>query len=170
MSEKNESFNNIDISEYISILNFISSIPKNHKPCYNSKTTISKSEWFVSIKRRWSSEKGENGILHVNKMLDYFDSMCFDINFDNCKTISIALYNSIIGFDNLIETYNDQETVSKDYIKCKEKALSIYNNIINKINNNNCQLVTVSMSKNSIKSKFFNSNNITFIISKHNTN
>ena len=96
--------------------------------------------------------------------------MCLDINPDNCKTISIALYNSIIGFDNLIETYNDQETVSKDYTKCKEKALSIYNNIIDKINNNNCQLVTVSMSKNSIKSKFFNSNNITFIISKHNTN
>ena len=66
MSEKNISFT---IEDCISLLDFVSTIPSGHKPCYKTKTTVSKDAWFVTFKRRWNGEKGEYGIDHINKVL-----------------------------------------------------------------------------------------------------
>ena len=75
----------LSIERCITELNFISSIKKGHKPLYNNKTTIEKSSWFVTLKRRWNGEKGENGIFHVNNVMSSCDlmyHMCCE-NFSN---------------------------------------------------------------------------------------
>jgi len=142
-----------ELSKCIETLEFISKIPENHKPYYSSKTTIAKDAWFATTRRRLGGEKGENGIVHVNKILDscdYHYRMCLqainseenkDTNLETLRKIKRTLDESIKGFDNLINTYSDQSEVHNDYIKCKSKTNSISNNIFNaikKINSINC--------------------------------
>ena len=178
----NNLYDYVDISECISLLNFISKIPKNHKPCYNSKTTVSKSGWLVTMRRRWYNEKGENGILYVTKILNRCDNhyrMCYDIESKDIKNLTTALRNSVIGFDNLIETYGDQGSMADDYTKCKERVIILCNNNNNNNNNlsdrenenkedneNETELIPMVIPDNPIKSNFFSMNNITFMISK----
>ena len=120
---------NINIDNCINELDFISSIPKNHKPCFKTKTTLSKNGWFVTAKRRWNGEKGEQGVIYVNKILDdceiYYrtcilGSVGDNYDRDNNPILSMlleTLKNSVVGFENLINTYEDQKGVSKDYEK-----------------------------------------------------
>src|SRR5665648_508659 len=105
----------ITYTQCIDILTFISNIKENDKPCYNTKTTINKNAWFVTIQRRWSGEKGENGITYVNNILDSCDKyyrMCLNnvdsVSYDQ-NQLTTVLKDSIKGFDNLIGTYSDQK-------------------------------------------------------------
>ena len=163
MSEKNISYN---IDKCLLILNFILTIPKGHKPCYKTKTTINKNEWFVTIKRRWNGEKGEYGIDYVNKILsscDMYYRMCLNNDFNNnlekLKILSETLKISVNGFNNLIITYSDQQTVYNYYKHCIDSVTKLYNTIdkkltvINKLNNR----------LNNDKTGFFNNKNITYI-------
>ena len=129
------------LEKTISVLNFIGNIPKNHKPCYNSLTTVDKNSWFVTWKRRWNGEKGEKGIKYILKVLDSCDlyyRMCVNnwrcCNVELLQQLSQSLKDSVKGFDNLIETYSDQGNVKQDYIKCKETSIFLYTNINNIIN------------------------------------
>jgi hypothetical protein len=123
--------------ETIRELEFISKIEENKKPLYNTKNTISKNAWFVTIRRRFAEEKGEKGIIHVNRVLDSCDlyyRMCLsDKNnmllpniLSNLSLLKTALESSVSGFDNLIKTYSDQETVHKDYKLCKDRVIDLY--------------------------------------------
>ena len=162
MFHENESPLGATVSECISELEFISTIPKNHKPCYNSKTTISTSGWFVTLKRRWNNEKGEEGVLYVKKLLDSCDDiyhMCYEVESDDIQDLTNALGSSVLGFDNLIDTYSDQPKVKDDYIECKNKVLSILENIKSK-----GKLVKVEIPNT--KPSFFGTINSTFIIPK----
>ncbi len=210
MSGKNISFG---IDDCISELDFISSIPSKHKPCYKTKTTITKGGWFVTIRRRWNGEMGEYGIIHVNKVLGSCDlhyRMCLDKlvadknyqpdkNYkESMKKLSAALKKSIIGFNNLIETYNDQEQI--DYKTCKTKAVELSGKIdqyferqkliVNRDNESGdyedyytedgeyiwgesvetddpmVLSLFVSKDNSSKKSRFFNTDNVTFITLK----
>ena len=128
----------VSITECISEMEFISSIPKGHKPCYKTKSTIASDSWFVTARRRWNKEKGENGIIHVKEVLNSCDlhyRMC--INNGDTKSMNqlmAALKNSVIGFDNLIETYKDQTNIGDQYKNCKDKVILLCNNINNYIN------------------------------------
>ena len=123
----------LGIEDCISELEFISSVPKGHKPCYKTKTTVSAEGWFVTIRRRWNKEMGEYGIVHVNKVLSSCDlhyRMCIGNlgssgNLEGLKELSDALTKSISGFDNLIETYKDQKKVSDDYNICKKTVIDL---------------------------------------------
>ena len=151
-----------ELSECIDNLDFISNIEPNHKPCFNTKTTIGSDSWFTTIRRRWSGEKGEKGVIHVNAILDSCDHhyrMCYNIrsgiesrdynirsgidlvgksnnnpNLDMMRDLSRALRNSIKGFDNLILTYKDQEKVAEIYTECKNRVIQLDRDIINYIN------------------------------------
>ena len=176
---------NIDLSECISILDFISSIQQNNKPCYKTKTTISKQGWLVTIRRRWAGEKGEEGVLFINNLLcscDIHYRMCLKNSEIGCDidNLCLSLKNSISGFSNLINTYSDQKSISDDYAKIKNKVISLCDQIRNYLdkkpkkidetekNKNENELVPVIISDNSTRSNFFTTNNITFMVSKYN--
>lgn len=172
MSSKNL----INIDNCISELDFISSIPKNHKPCYRSKTTVSTKGWFVTAKRRWNGEKGEYGVVYVNKVLDdcetYYrtcilGSVGDNYDRDNNPILSRlleTLRNSVVGFDNLIDTYDDQRSVSNDYQLIKDRV----NDLIKKLNNyyGNDNIMVKSLIVRNPKSNFFNTDNIVFVKNK----
>ncbi len=139
----NASDNLMNLDSCISKLNFIGTIPENTKPCYNTDTLISKNAWFVRIRRRWAGEEGEEGIKYVAKVLDSCDlnyRMCLEDNLGdknitsndhipNLSSLRTALRNSMIGFDNLINTYSDQKKVVDGYMEIKTKILILINNI-----------------------------------------
>ncbi len=126
--------------ECISNLEFIYSIPKGHKPYYNTKSTISINSWFTTVRRRWSGEKGEYGIFHVKKVLGSCDNhyrMCLK-QLENCNSdedimditldmqqLHTALTNSLEGFCNLLLTYKDQGDVLDNYTLCKNKVIDL---------------------------------------------
>ena len=140
-------FSEEDLDNIISCLHFISTIPPNHKPCFNNQTIIEKTAWFATFRRRWNSEKGEDGVEFVKKILDSCDKcyrMCYN------SALETALKNSRDGFLNLILTYSDQTEVSKGYTQCLNKLDSILNTYSGK------QLVKIVPKKD--QKKFFNSN------------
>lgn len=142
MTDHHVSFN---LSECIKILEFITNIPKNHKPCYNSMTTISKDAWFTTVRRRWGGEKGEYGIIYISKILDSCDHhyrMCLQSSLscenktegiETLKRLKEVLLGSINGFDNLIDTYSDQTNVSNDYKQIKSRIDFMINGITHDI-------------------------------------
>lgn len=127
----------ITYNECIDILIFISTIKPNDKPCYNTKTTIHKNAWFATLQRRWGGEKGEKGIVYINNVLDSCDKyyrMCLNKSgFNNNDILLSALYDSLKGFDNLINTYSDQKTVADSYKNCKDKIIKF----LSEVNNTN---------------------------------
>jgi len=138
MSDQSVSNKIISFDQCVSDLEFIFSIPAGHKPCYSSQTSIDKNAWFATIRRRWESEKGEYGIIYVTNVLDSCDNyyrMClnqdsrYDNNMENLAILRTAINNAIMGFDRLIETYEDQGNVKEGYQHCKTKANDISNNI-----------------------------------------
>ena len=168
MTESSISF---DLQDCIKTLNFISDIPENHKPCYNSMTSIAKDAWFTTVRRRWGGEKGENGIIHVTNILDSCDHhyrMCLQSTLkrgntnrtegiETLKRLRDTLVKAGQGFDNLINTYSDQPEVSNDYknlryrvnIMVKDinhdiKQLSIVRNISSNIVEDNTVLNYIS--------------------------
>lgn len=155
------------IKNCISVLDFICTIPKNHKPCYKTKTTIPKDSWFVTIKRRWNGEKGEYGVEYINEILnqcDLYYRFCLDnqSNIEDLTRLSKLLSQSLSGFDNLIETYNDQLIVEKSYKECKEMVKKLINDI--------SEIENSKIASKPIKINFFTANNVKFIsnVSKHN--
>ena len=124
-----------DLNLYISKLNFISNIPENSKPCYNTDTYISKNAWFVKFRRRWAGEEGVDGLEYITKILDSCDQiyrMCLQkltINslciIDDLKNLHTALKNSEQGFENLVKTYSDQKKVMTGYNNCKTKSMEL---------------------------------------------
>ena len=120
--------------ECIKVMKFISTIEIDYKPCFNSLTTINKNAWFTTLKRRWNGEKGEEGILYVNKILcscDKLYRMCLIE-----RDVLLGLYeDSVIGLDNLIITYSDQESVCDGYRKIKETVVDAITDIAYQDNN-----------------------------------
>jgi len=155
--------NSIDPNNFENLvkeLDFISSIPKNNKPCYITKTFIHKKAWFATARRRWKGEKGEHGIVHVNNILsscDKYYRMCLSVNNNNddhenkLRELLLKLKNTVIGFENLIETYNDQKSVSDDYKKCKERVESLYTEIGNYFDKKEKALIANKLKENEIK-------------------
>ena len=96
-------------------------------------------------------EKGEYGIVYVNKILDscdYHYRMCLQSSLssdnkndaiDTLRKLKDALSSSLKGFDNLIITYKDQNEVSKDYDECKNRVNNMILGIIHDIK----QLTTI---------------------------
>ena len=160
-----ENIENIDLSECISVLNFISTIEPNYKPCYKTKSVISKDAWWVTIRRRWNSEKGEEGILYVDKIMCSCDSqyhMCLENTEKNIDELYSSLKKSISGFSNLVSTYNDQKDVSDSYNNLKDKVLKLMTDIkppkpVKK------KPILISVSTDTLKSKFFTTGNIKFL-------
>jgi len=163
--ENIENIKNIDLSECISVLNFISTIEPNYKPCYKTKSVISKDAWWVTIRRRWNSEKGEEGILYVDKIMCSCDSqyhMCLENTEKNIDELYSSLKKSISGFSNLVSTYNDQKDVSDSYNNLKDKVLKLMTDIkpqkpVKK------KPILISVSTDTLKSKFFTTGNIKFL-------
>ena len=120
-------FNLIDLSECMSVLEFISTIRFGHKPYYNNRTTISTKRWFVTLRRRLNGVKGENSIKYVINVMD----SCFSYYKEGTadKRLKEYLVDSLDGFGNLIETYSDQEIVMNGYRSCKAKALLLIRRI-----------------------------------------
>ena len=96
---------------------FIASIPKDVKPCFNDKTFISVNEWFGTFKRRYKGEKGENGIIYLEDLIERTKKITIDKNLRN------LLQKSILGINNLVYTYkkDGQKEVSENYNKCIDK-------------------------------------------------
>lgn len=110
----------------IKVMKFISTIKINHKPCFNSLTTIDKNAWFTTFKRRWSGEKGEKGILYFKEILCSCDKLYRMCIFDVGDLLDLY-QDSIPGIENLINTYPEQTTVCDGY----KEILSIVKDNIN---------------------------------------
>ena len=133
--------NRLTLADCLTELEFISSIPPNHKPLYGSKRTVHKDAWFTTFKRRWNGEKGEYAVIHVKEVLnscDQYYRMFLDNVADNIlenpsgadlKALSVSLKKTISGFDNLIKTYEDQKDVAKEYEKHKAVTIQLYQDI-----------------------------------------
>lgn len=100
---------------------FIASIPKDAKPCFNDKTFVSINEWFVTFKRRYKGEKAEKGLEYIENIIEKTKKYNID------KSI---LQKSIIGINNLVYTYkkDGQVDVSKKYEKCIDKIEKLIKN------------------------------------------
>ena len=166
------------IDECIKELEFVASIPPNHKPYYRSKTTIEKGAWFATFNRRWNQEKGEKGVIHIKEILSscdlHYRTYMETDDYETLKMLSLGLKKSLIGFDNLIETYSDQLEVANDYKKCKELAIEIHQDIDdllmgslntseNATSEENC-LISVAVPE---KSSFFNTEGVKFMLSQN---
>lgn len=142
------------IDDCIKELDFVASIPPNHKPYYKSKTTIESKAWFATLKRRWNQEKGEYGVLHIEQILrscdQHYQTSVENDDYDTLKMLSLALKKSLVGFDNLIQTYGDQPEVAKDYRKCKELVLEIHQDI------DEAMMGSVNVSKENISKEGIN--------------
>ena len=117
-------------------LAFVSSIPPKAKPCFRDKSLIFSNEWFCTLRRRWKGEKGEDGCVYLNDILnscDNFYRMCD--NLDQLKEMKKLLDSSVVGIENVVKTYfqDSQNNVSKNYSKCSEKCKVISKNISVKI-------------------------------------
>ena len=166
----------IDIDNCISELNFISTITKNHKPCFKTKTTLSKNGWFVTAKRRWNGEKGEYGVVRINNVLDnceqYYRTCILGSVGDNYERTNNpilsrlleSLKKSIVGFENLILTYDDQKNVSNDYTLIRNRVNDLLKKLDNYYGNDN--IMIKSLIVRNPKSNFFNTDNIVFVRNK----
>tara|TARA_R110001599_G_scaffold244648_2_gene444674 strand:+ start:2341 stop:2712 length:372 start_codon:yes stop_codon:yes gene_type:complete len=98
---------------------FIASIPKNTKPCFNDKTLVQTGEWFVTFKRRYKGEKGERGILHVENLIRETEK--------DPGPVKNLLPRALIGLQNLVSTYKSdgQIEVSQNYQRCIHKVETI---------------------------------------------
>lgn len=166
----------LSIDECIKELEFVASIPPNHKPYYKSKTTIERGAWFATINRRWNHEKGEYGIIHIKEVLNSCDlhyqtySNNGDIDDgDSLKNLSMALKKSVTGFDNLIKTYSDQPEVSNDYKTCRNNVIKIYGDIddfligplLDSCDSQSDDLISVAVPD---KPAFFNTGGVKFML------
>lgn len=104
---------------------FIGIIPKNSKPCFNDKTFTTPDEWFATIKRRYKGEKGEKGVIYLEKLIETTRFYKKDKNLIN------LLEKSIKGIENLSETYrkDNQIEVSENYKKCISKVKDIISDV-----------------------------------------
>jgi predicted RNA-binding protein with EMAP domain len=104
---------------------FISNIPENSKPCFNDKTFTNLDEWFVTIRRRYKGEKGEKGVIHLEKLIETTKFYKKD------KELLNLLEKSINGIHNLSETYrkDNQIKVSENYKKCIQKVKDIISGV-----------------------------------------
>jgi len=111
---------------------FIKSIPKGVKPCFNDKTFINVNEWFVTFKRRMKGEIGEKGVIYVNSLIESTSNYYKNItDMNSLRKIKDILIESLLGLENLVYTYKVdlQENVSKDYKNCILKIQKIINEI-----------------------------------------
>lgn len=116
-----EFFNLIDGA--IEELEFISLIPTGYKPNWHTYSYIKRDAWFVTLRRRWSGERGEIGKNKVEQLLktcDTIHTLCVDINSSALLPMSEseylaleekvtelihALRDSQDGFVRIAETY-----------------------------------------------------------------
>lgn len=140
-------------------LEFIASISANHKPCFSTKTTIDKNSWLVTLKRRWNGEKGEKGVKYIadilkecNQIRNYCTDLqpkeCLELKSSNCikmtEDISEELFKefeetindfidiltcSCRGLAKLVDTYNDQKNISKQYAQIRFQMIQIINDL-----------------------------------------
>ena len=91
---------------------FIASIPKDAKPCFNDKTFVKTDEWFVTLKRRYKGEKAEKGIIFLENLIRKSENVDQKL-----------LQRAIIGINNLVYTYkkDGQLEISKNYEECIKK-------------------------------------------------
>ena len=152
------------ITECISVLKFISDIKQGEKPCYFSKTVISKNEWFGTIKRRWNGEKGENGIVYVNKILDrceHYCRMCMNESvYSTLKQLIESLEFSLVGINNLITTYNDQTDVRRDYMEIRFRIVAIIGFVDKHLNEDSSVPVSPNNNDKNGKTNFFSLSNV----------
>ena len=104
---------------------FIGIIPKNSKPCFNDKSFTNLDEWFATIKRRYKGEKGEKGVIYLEKLIEITKFYKKD------KELIYLLEKSIKGVENLAETYrkDNQLEVSENYTKCISKIKNIISDV-----------------------------------------
>lgn len=98
---------------------FIGQIPIGSKPCFYSKTLMRVDEWFLTVRRRWSGEKGEKGVLYVENLLNNTKQVLGSAEGkeEELAHFQKVLREALIGVNNLVCTYkNDgQPNVAKGY-------------------------------------------------------
>lgn len=110
---------------------FIASLNKNEKPCFNDRTKININEWFVTWRRRYKGEKGEKGIIYVKNLIaitrEYIEKI---EDMDEINLLMNVLERSLIGLNNVIYTYeiDNQIPVAEEYTKFNEMIKQLLKN------------------------------------------
>jgi hypothetical protein len=136
-------------------LETLSRIPKNGKlKLANNEIEIYSNSWIEWLKR-WGNGDGRNNTVdHLNSFFDHIilttdDMMSYIENNDDAKNkandlsaIALALANSIIGINNLRETYvKDEKTSAQLRFICEQYISIQYHKISDALDSYNGKLV-----------------------------
>lgn len=144
--------------EIIVKLETLSKIPKNGKLNFTSNDIDIYQNTWIEWVRRWSYGDGRNNtidnlnnffdhiILTTDDMIIYVQSKGIDYECKNkandLSTIALALANSIIGINNLRETYSKDEKINAQLRFICEQYISIqYHKIVEALSEYNSLLV-----------------------------
>ena len=166
-NDDNRPSNTSKLKEYIKTFDFISTLNKGDKPCFNDNSIIDIDAWFVTFRRRLKGERGEHGVIHIRNILDSCDNsyrMCRKDEINILKSLRNSLDNSRQGFHNLIYTYSDQKYVKKGYSDCLKQVIKLIINLdkyIDELQNNKPRFFgTYPTTIESGTKKFFNGLNL----------
>jgi hypothetical protein len=111
------------LNQIVSDLKFISEIPTNAKPNFSDKTYTLANDWFCTWKRRLKSERGENGVIYVDLLIDNIEKYWRTWLSEDLKIVRNCSEKSRKGFEKLVQTYcqDSQTGVAQGYQNCWER-------------------------------------------------
>ena len=116
----------------ISELEFIASIPKDAKPCFESHTVLSAQSWVVTPVARslWYGEGRKTGLNHVLSVLGMaglYYLTCEDV--ERLEKLASLLHESMKGLSNIRSTYKNDPIIYQgyDHLVCYTVQLLMYN-------------------------------------------
>lgn len=112
-------------------LDFLENIPKGAKPNFSDKTFTSTNEWFSTFKRRCKYERGENGVIYVETLIDNISKYYKNLDNNSLKNLRDKLIYANLGLGNIIYTYkiDNQINVYENYLKSSERFEKIIKEI-----------------------------------------
>ena len=98
-------------------LNFISSIKIGDKVCVKTLTLVSKSSWIGALFRYWTDETRDSTIIELKNLSEDVRRISRYITIDHLNVLHEAVNKSVMGVNNLIQTYSKDTKMMKQLLE-----------------------------------------------------